>query len=394
MISLVSFRPGVISNGTALEAMTLIYKYLQEHYGYIFTIVKSEDDGYQNQAFKVISIPTKKWKVSPYSLLLPIPWVNDRYLEPIFAQADGILTVDPTIYLQGLLAIRKAHRAGKPVWFDASRTDLSVDRSLGWKLKHRTIQKALAQTAGIVVTVPKCIERFRNLGLFNAAIAPKFTIMGHPVDTTRFAPQPSLSEQDGVLRVIVASRMIPEKGLLYILEAMTQLLRERSNIQLQLLGSGPMQPLLKREVEERGLNEKVIFLNPVPHEELPSILSRADLFVNHAVSLSQWEEFFGVINVEAMACGLPCVLSTSGGIPYAIREKDVAIIVEERNIIQLREAITRLLDSEQERREIGERARDYVERYYALPILAEKYHRMLQRGFWAQNNSYSVHSSQ
>jgi glycosyltransferase involved in cell wall biosynthesis len=64
-----------------------------------------------------------------------------------------------------------------------------------------------------------------------------------------------------------------------------------------------------------------------------------------------------------MCCGIPCVLTACGGISYAIREKDVAVFVEERNIIQLREAITRLVDSEQERREMGKRARDYVEAY-------------------------------
>jgi glycosyltransferase involved in cell wall biosynthesis len=66
--------------------------------------------------------------------------------------------------------------------------------------------------------------------------------------------------------------MVPEKGLLYILEAMTPLLRSRSKLQLQFLGSGAMQSLLETEVEERGLSEKVRFLNPVPHGEIPSIL--------------------------------------------------------------------------------------------------------------------------
>ena len=380
MISLVLFRPDVISNGTAFEAMALIYKYLQNHYGYTFTIVKSEDNSYHDPAFNIISIPRKKWQVNPYALLLPIHRGNDKYLDNILAQANGILTVDPTIYFHSLPVIRKASQLGKPVWFDSSRTDLGGSQSLGWKIKKPMVKQALHQTTGIIVTVPKCIERFQDLGLLDNAIASKFTIMGHPVDTKQLAPQRRLSEQDGILRLLVASRMLPEKGLLYILEAMNPILRERSDIQLQLLGSGSLEPFLKREVEEQGLNEKVIFLEPVPHEKLPSILNAADLFVNHAISLSQWEEFFGLLNLEAMACGLPCVLSNSGGVPYAIREKDVAIIVEQRNIIQLREAILHLLNSEQWRRELGQKARDYVERYYALPLIAEKYHQMLQRG--------------
>ena len=240
------------------------------------------------------------------------------------------------------------------------------------------MRKALYQTTGIIVTVPKCIERFQELGLFDQFIAPKFRILGHPVDTQRFTPKPKQSEQDGILRVLVISRMVPEKGLLYILEAMTPLLRSRSNLQLQFLGSGSMRSWLEAEVTERGLSDQVIFLNSVPYSEIPDILGGVDVFVNHAVSIRSWEEYFGVVNLEAMSCGLPCVLTSCGGISYAIREKDVATFVEPRNIIQLREAILHLLDSEQERWKIGKRARKYVECHYALPLIAEKYYRMLQ----------------
>ena len=382
MTSFVSFRSGVIGNDSAFEAQALIYKYLQEYYGYTFTIVKSEEDKYYDPAFQIISLPQKAWQASLDKLGVPrLEWTN-KYLDPIFAQVSGILTVDPTIYLQGLLAIRSGQRAKKPVWFDTSVTLTRTTETLDWKLKRRLLmRKVLYQTTGIIATVPKCIERFQDLGLFDEVIAPKFTIMGHPVDTKTFTPQPKRSEQDGILRVLVISRMVPEKGLLYILEAMNPVLRSRSNLQLQFLGSGAMQSFLEAEVEERGLSEKVMFLNPVSHQEIPKILGGADLFVNHAVSIGSWEEYFGVVNLEAMSSGIPCVLTACGGISYAIREKNVAVFVEERNIIQLREAITRLVDSEQERREMGNRASDYVEAYYGLPISAEKYHRMLQEGF-------------
>lgn len=385
MTHLISFRPGVAANGTAFEAMALIYKYLQKHYGYRVTVVKSAADSFEDAALTVVSVPPYNWNVSGYTSIWPLPWFNGQYLQSVFASADGILTVDPTIYSQGLLAIRKAKELGRPVWFDASRTDWANSRGLAWKTKQRVLKAALQQTTGIIVTVPKCIERFRDIRLFDAAIASKFTIMGHPVDMQEFMPFPKRSSQDGILRVLVVSRLIPEKGLLYILEAMSPLLHSRDDVQLQILGAGPLESLLQREVAERGLNHKVVFLKPVPHEKLPAILGSADIYVNHAVSLSQWEEFFGAANLEAMACGLPCVLSTSGGIPYAIREEDVAILVAERDIIQLRSALTHLLTSEQARQKLGQRARDYVERYYALPLIAAKYHRMLQQGL--------VHSS-
>jgi len=381
MINLIAFRPGVISHRTEFKVQTLIYKYLQEYYDYSFTIVKSEEESYEDPDFQIIALPRKAWKGSLSRLGLPKINSANKYLNSIFTQANGILTVDPTIYPQGLLAIKNAHRFKKPVFLNVSLTVRDVPQDFTWSLKRRFwMRKAFYQTQKIIVTVPKCIERFEDIGLFDEVIAPKFSILGHPIDTQKLTPKPKLSEQDGILRVLVISRMIPEKGFIYILEAITPLLQARSNLRLQFLGSGPMRSFLEAEVAERNLSEKVAFLNSVPHEEIPNILGRADIFVNHAVSIGRWEEYFGIANLEAMSCGLPCVLTNCGGIPYAIREKDLAFLVEERNIVQLREAISCLVNSEQKRREMGEKGRHYVEGYYALPKMAEKFHRILQGG--------------
>ena len=59
MKNIIIFRPGVIQNETAFEAMSLIYDYLHKNCNYNFTIIKSEDDNYQNDAFEIISIPRK-----------------------------------------------------------------------------------------------------------------------------------------------------------------------------------------------------------------------------------------------------------------------------------------------------------------------------------------------
>ena len=89
MIKLVSFRPGVIGNNTAFEAQASIYKYLQEHYGYQFTIVKSKVDQYDEPAFKIISIPRTAWMSSFHRLGVPKLRGIHKTIEPIFAQADG-----------------------------------------------------------------------------------------------------------------------------------------------------------------------------------------------------------------------------------------------------------------------------------------------------------------
>lgn len=389
MVHLLSYRPGVISNGTAFEAMASIYKYLQKNYGYEFTIVKSKADNYDDPSFKVISISSCDWKNQLSYLPLVTLLDQSSEVEALLNKIDGVLTVDPTAYSQGLFAIKKSNYLKKPVWFDTSKTNLRAVKTLDWRLKRKfLVKESIKCCTGIIATVPKCLERFQDLGLLDESVASKFYIMGHPVDMNQFKSCERLSKSDHILRVLVVSRMVPEKGLLYILEAMTPILENNPQVQLQLLGSGILKPLIEQQVYERGLNNQVVFLNPVPHKELALILKQADVFVSHALSTASWEEYFGAANLEAMACELPCVLTSSGGISYAVRENDAAIFVDERNIIQLREAVIHLLGNEQKRIEIGRKARGYVERHYSLPVIAQRYHQMLQKGLSQNSNLF------
>jgi len=370
----------VIGNNTAFECMALIYKYLQERHGYSFTIVKGEGDRYDDPAFKVVSLPSRLWRPITHTPFFPPFAGRKRRLAELFGKADLILTVDPTVFPQGLLAIRAAVALHLPVWFDSSVTLMGTGHTLQWKIAKRVVRPVLEKVAGIIITVPKCVERFQDLALFSERIADKFVLMGHPVDCDRFRPRPEEHPADGRFRLLVVSRLMPEKGLLYILEAVEPLLCEDPRLLLQILGSGPMKPLLEKEVRERGLEGQVEFLPPVPYGELQLSMAGADVFLNHAVSTSGWEEFFGAANIEAMACGLPAILSNNGGITHVVRGDDVAFLVGERDVAGIRRALRQLLQEPGLRQSMGERARRYVQEHYEISVIGERYRRMLETG--------------
>jgi glycosyltransferase involved in cell wall biosynthesis len=387
MTTLVSFRPGVVANRTAFEAMAQVYRYLQKVYDYEVVIVKSTTDDYADPAFDVVSIPPKAWKpVIPHIPTFPRRVSYRRHIDRVFDDADAILTVDPTIYPQGILGIRRAVKQDLPVWFDTSLTVSGTGPDLLWEFERPIVKRGVQRTTGIIATVPKCMERFREIRIFDADIASKFTIMGHPVDTETFVGVEESSKSE-TTRVLAITRLVPEKGVYYILEAMDPLLNGHDELELAFLGSGPMESLLKREIRDRELGDSVEVLDTVPHENIPDVLNSADIFVNHAVGTSRWEEFFGVANLEAMACELPCIVTDCGGIPYTIREKERVIVVEQRNVVELREALARLIDSRDEREKLAARGREYVVDNYAVPAIAERYHEMLQRGFRNEGTS-------
>jgi glycosyltransferase involved in cell wall biosynthesis len=377
MKTIINYRPGVVSNQSAFESMALIYKNIKKRYGYNFIIVKSHTDDYEDDDFDIISIPGSCWKyIQDTSVGLKIYELKKK-LYPIFKKADILLTVDPTVYSQGLFAIKAAAHFKIPVWFDTSMTFVGSGPSFLWKLNRPFFRKALYQTTGIIATVPKCMERFQDLKLYDEKIAKKFTIMGHPVDTQVFRPLRKKSADDAILRILVISRLVPEKGIYYILEAADPILRQRADVILEIVGEGPMKPFLLKELKERGLDEKVKFYEKISHDEIAAILGSADIFINHAVPTNRWEEYFGAVNLEAMSCELPCILSKTGGIPFAVRENGVSVMVEPRDIPGIRNALNMLISEPESRKQIGLKAREYVKRHYDLSKISEKYNRMI-----------------
>jgi glycosyltransferase involved in cell wall biosynthesis len=327
--------------------MASTYRYLQREHDYTFTILTAAGDSFESDALDVRTLPDRAWRsVLPRYPLHLRRRAYRRHVDPHFAEADLVLTVDPTAYPQGALAIDRANRVGTPVWVDASVT-VNGDFEPLCLLKRRREQSLLRATDRVLVTAPKVIERFRDRHLYDETVASAFSVIGHPVDTDRFHPprdQSAASEEDDSVTILAVARLVPEKGLMYILEALAPLLAERPALEFRILGSGPMREHLARRAAELGVESAVTFLGTVPYGEVPAVLRTADVFVSHAVANAHWEEFFGVANLEAMACGLPTVVSDCGAIPHVLHREGVAEIVPQRHVSELREVICNLVD--------------------------------------------------
>jgi len=384
MRKILSFRPEVADSATAFEAMAQIYRFLEQEYEYEFTILTSPSDDYHDDQLNVVTIPESavqlnRWKMAQFLPRVKPGWMLSSRIKSYFSEADGVLTLDPTTFPQGHLALQYAVESDIPVWFDAGRTTARPLLGLKWKLRQRQLVQHLGDVAGIIVTSPKAIERFREIGLYNDRIASKFTVMGHPVDVDKFYPNETTGSEADNIQIVSLGRLVPEKGVYYIFEALVPILDERNDVKWTIIGSGNMSSLLKQEAADRGVEESIDFKGTVPHEQVPQILRGSNIYISHAVDISRWEEFFGVANLEAMACGLPCVVTNSGSIPYVIREEGIAKMVSQRDTVAIRETITELIESSGQRERMGKRAKKFVEREYSVESIGEKFHMMLQR---------------
>jgi glycosyltransferase involved in cell wall biosynthesis len=113
-------------------------------------------------------------------------------------------------------------------------------------------------------------------------------------------------------------RLIREKGVAVLLEAAAALAANPSWTAL-IVGSGPARAELESLARGRGIEERVRFVDGVPRQDVARYLRLMDVLV--LPSLEEWCEQFGFVLVEAMACGVPVVGSTSGEIPWVIGDE-------------------------------------------------------------------------
>lgn len=166
------------------------------------------------------------------------------------------------------------------------------------------------------------------------------------------------------------------KGLTYLLQAMPQI-----KARLLIVGDGPMAPTLREQAKQLGLGDRVIFVGRVEDEALPAYYQAACVFVLPACERS---EAFGLVQLEALASGLPIVSTELGtGTSYVNLNGESGLVVPPRDAQALAEAVNRLLSDEALRTRLAEGARKRAALFEAERMVAQieaLYHQVLAEG--------------
>lgn len=99
----------------------------------------------------------------------------------------------------------------------------------------------------------------------------------------------------------------------------------------------------RARAQQAGLSEKVHFISGVPAADVPPLLSALDVLCVPSLTTPKWREQFGRVIVEAMACGVPVIGSTSGEIPHVLG--NAGLVVEEDNVQAWADALVRVMDN-------------------------------------------------
>ncbi|MFC1585529.1 glycosyltransferase family 4 protein [Fibrobacterota bacterium] len=158
------------------------------------------------------------------------------------------------------------------------------------------------------------------------------------------------------------SRLIPRKGIDTVISAVAEIIKSEKNLKYIIAGSGPDTRRLKNLVKEKDLMNHVFFLGRQTEDKLPYLYSAADLFVLPCRSTKKPPEVegFGLVFLEAGACGTPSVGSRSGGIPDAVKDGETGFLIEPDDTAAVIEKILVLKHDPSLLAEMGSRARRRV----------------------------------
>ncbi|MDP1676917.1 MAG: glycosyltransferase [Bacteroidota bacterium] len=183
---------------------------------------------------------------------------------------------------------------------------------------------------------------------------------------SRYNEVKSIREKYGTPLLLFVGRLVYYKGIKYLVDALVSL----PNVNLIIIGTGPLYNELQNQINSNGLGERVSILCNVSDSDLYSFYEACDIFVLPSTEPS---EAFGLVQVEAMACGKPVVSTNLGtGVSFVNQNGITGITVQPRDSKALAEAINLLIVDSSFRETLGKNAKYRAFKEFNVESMVEK----------------------
>lgn len=203
----------------------------------------------------------------------------------------------------------------------------------------------------------------------------RFSLIYNGVDINHYKPLDKCeTKDDGIFRIIHVANLKPLKDQWTLLKAMTELNKTHRRWELKIAGRDQSNILqrYKSFIQKHDLTAKIEFLGPV--DDIREVLSGSDVFVLTSVT-----ESFPISLLEAMAMGLPCIVTSVGGAPDAIENGKEGFLVKPRDYKAISKYLTFLIENPDRRKEMGINARKRVVIEFNSKVMLERYLRLFNK---------------
>jgi glycosyltransferase involved in cell wall biosynthesis len=222
----------------------------------------------------------------------------------------------------------------------------------------------------VMVNSPGYVAHVTERGAIHVEIIPNGADpeMFDPTDTGLAFRSANHLEDKVVILYAGAHGLSNDLGV--VLES-ARLLADRPRIQIVLLGDGKEKPALQKQAESLGLTN-VLFLPPVPKNEMPATLAGADACLAILKPIEEYKTTYPNKVFDYMAAGRPVILAIDGAIREVVEAAECGVFAQPGVPSALAEAIRKLSANKHEARKMGLHGRKYLEEHFSRAVIAEK----------------------
>ena len=196
-------------------------------------------------------------------------------------------------------------------------------------------------------------KRFKNVttigvGLDNARFNEKV------IESPKVIELENAKKNENLRYLLYIGKIERRRNTLFLINLLHEISKTNNNVKLILIGKGESKYVekVKKEIEKYNLNDKIIYIEKMQQEELSNIYKISDIFL-----LPTEYEIFGMVLLEAMYFGLPCITSINGGSSTIIKNGINGMIIDKFDMNSWTNSIKLLLNSDELKIKIGESAK-------------------------------------
>lgn len=219
------------------------------------------------------------------------------------------------------------------------------------------VRRQLENASGIVT-----ISTYNRT--YIAALCPRINpgdieVIYCSLETERFHP---VSRCDnGPINILSVGRLIEKKGFEYLVDACAILAEAGLSFRCQIVGDGPLWEALQARINRHGLQNQVVLRGALQQAQVLELYQESDIFVLACVVAGDGNrDGLPVVLTEAMSCQLPVITTPVTGIVDLVEHKRTGLLVRERDILALAEALKCLIEDKKMREQLGQQARQKI----------------------------------
>lgn len=274
----------------------------------------------------------------------------------------------------------------KPYLVYAYGKDVTVKQNsfLSKIWKNKLISFALKRAETVVTISQFSKVKLTELGVKNS----KITVINPCVNEGIFYP----SQEEAIYirkkynlenkKVLLSvGRLITRKGNDYVIKALPAILKQFPNTIYLIIGKGGEEGRLQYLVKKLALEKNVIFVGYVPDDQLNAYYNACDVFIMPSRELPGDVEGFGIVFLEANACGKPVIGGKTGGIRDAIVDGETGLLVNPTDVKEIGDAVLKIFSDEKLARDLGSRGYNRVIDEFHSKRVAEKVNKVIHTIF-------------